>query len=430
MKRCSTGLLGVVLVSGSLVFGGCSDSTGERSDGGDSREATSTTSAAEERDEQAPEVLAATPPMGWNSWNQVRCKDLNEGVVRRAADAIVEHGLDEVGYTYVVVDDCWQAYQRDAQGALVSNPETFPSGMKALADYVHDKGLRFGLYLVPGSKTCAMTWDGYPAEGIGSLGHERQDAEMLEEIGVDYLKYDWCEADVNDGLERVEAFTLMRDELRRLDRPIVYSISEYGREQPWTWAPGIANLWRTTGDIAPEWLSIVDIIESQVDLAEYAGPGGWNDPDMLQVGNGELTADEVRSHVGMWAMLAAPLMIGTDLDNLAPEVLEALANEEVVAIDQDPLGKQARRVQVGQGEPWVRTEVWARPLENGDLAVALFNKSDTPTEITTTLEEVGAPAGTWAVRDATNGEDLSPTDGRLSGTVPAHGVTILRLSAG
>ncbi len=430
MKRRLVVALGSLLAVGALVTGACSGSDDNGTESGDAGESTVSTTAAEGNDDPDPEMLAATPPMGWNSWNQVRCHDLNEDVVKRAADAIVEHGLDEIGYEYVVVDDCWQDYKRDADGNLVSNPETFPSGMKALADYVHDKGLKFGLYLVPGSKTCAMTWDAYPAEGIGSFGHERQDAEMLQDIGVDYLKYDWCEADVNDGLERVAAFTQMRDELARLDRPIVYSISEYGREEPWTWAPGIAHLWRTTGDIAPDWWSIVGIIESQVDLADYSGPGQWNDPDMLQVGNGGMTPDEVRAHVGMWAMLAAPLFAGTDMDKLTPEVLAAISNKELVAIDQDPLGKQARRVQVGPGEFWARTEVWARPLDNGDYAVALYNKLDTPAEITTTLAEVGAPAGTWTVRDATNAADLPDTDGQISATVPAHGATVLRLSAG
>lgn len=377
-------------------------------------------------------MLAATPPMGWNSWNQVRCHDLTEDVVRRAADAIVGHGLDRVGYQYVVVDDCWQAPRRDSSGALVARSDTFPSGMKSLVDYVHSKGLKFGLYLVPGSTTCAMTWDAYPASGIGSLGHEHQDAEMLAELGVDYLKYDWCGADAIDGLDRVASFSLMRDELSRLDRSIVYSISEYGETDPWTWAPGLANLWRTTTDIEPTWLSIVSIIDSQSSLADHAGPGGWNDPDMLQVGNGELTADEVRTHVGMWAMLAAPLMIGSDIDALAPMVIEALTNTEIIAIDQDPLGRQARRVQMGAGDLWSRTEVWARPLANGDHAVALLNKSGAPIVMTTTLDDVGAGAGAgrWNIRDASTGTDLAATDNLISSTVASHGVTILRLSQG
>lgn len=379
---------------------------------------TSTTEAAE----AAETMIAATPPMGWNSWNQVRCYDLNEDVVKRAADALVSHGLDKVGYRYVVVDDCWQAPKRDADGALQTDPERFPSGLEALAEYVHDKGLKFGLYMSPGSKTCAMSYDNYPASGIGSYGHERQDAEMLQQVGVDYLKYDWCLADETDGLEHQAAFTLMRDELARLDRPIVYSISEYGNTKPWTWAPKIANMWRTTSDIQPNWGSIAHIIDSQAELYPYSGPGHWNDPDMLQVGNGDLTPDEVRTHVGMWAMLAAPLMIGTDMDKLAPDVLDALSNPEVIAVDQDPLGHQAQRLTEGDGE------VWVRELEGGDFAVALLNKSDAPLEIRTTLDEVGAAAGTWDVRDISTRSDRPTTDKALSATVAPHGVTILRLS--
>lgn len=367
-------------------------------------------------------LLAATPPMGWNSWNQVRCFDLNEDVVKKAADALVRLGLNELGYQYVVVDDCWQAPTRDENGALQAHPDRFPSGLKALADYVHAKGLKFGLYLAPGSQTCAMHWDKYPATGIGSYGHERQDAEMLAEIGVDYLKYDWCRADETDGLTHVDTFSLMRDELARLDRPIVFSISEYGHTEPWTWAAGIANLWRTTEDIWPSWESIAEIINNQADLHSYSRPGAWNDPDMLQVGNGPMTADETKAHVGMWAMLAAPLMIGTNLDDIAAEVLEALSNHEVIAINQDPLGEQARRIRGGDGQ------VWVRDLAGGEIAVALLNMGEADLTIETTLEEIDAAAGTWSVRDASAHQNLQPTTNPIAATVPPHGVTILRLS--
>lgn len=382
----------------------------------------SSTASSTTTEETKPPMLAATPPMGWNSWNQVRCKGLNEDVVKRAADALVRLGLDKLGYRYVVVDDCWQAPQRDAKGELQADPTRFPSGLKGLADYVHAKGLKFGLYLVPGSETCAMYWDRYQAKGIGSFGHERQDAQMLARVGVDYLKYDWCRADETNGLERQAAFTKMHDELGRLDRPIVYSISEYGKTKPWTWAPRIANLWRTTSDIEPNWPSVARIIDSQADLYSYAGPGHWNDPDMLQVGNGNLTADEAQAHVGMWAMLAAPLMIGTDLDKVSPQVRAALSNPEVIAIDQDPLGRQARRIVDGDGE------VWARKLDGGDVAVALLNKSAAPLDIKTTLDAVGAAPGTWTVRDVTARADHASTNGPISAIVPSHGLTILRLS--
>ncbi|MGB3054287.1 MAG: glycoside hydrolase family 27 protein [Acidimicrobiales bacterium] len=415
-------IVGIALALTALV-GACG--TGE--DNGDrpatTAPASSSTTEPANSDGPDAETLAATPPMGWNSWNQVRCYDLNEDVVKRAADAIVRHGLDDLGYRYVVVDDCWQAPERNSEGALVPDPERFSSGLADLADYIHDKGLRFGLYLSPGSETCAMQWDDYPATGLGSLGHERQDAEMLADIGVDYLKYDWCGADEVDGLEPETAFAHMRDELKRLDRPIVYSISEYGRNEPWKWAPGIANMWRTTSDILPMWASIATIINSQADLHPYAEPGSWNDPDMLQVGNGPLTDVEARSHVGMWAMLAAPLMIGTDLDKVTPGVLAALSNPEVIAIDQDPLGRQARRVRDDAG-----VQVWVRPLSDGEFAVALLNGGDAPTRVDTDLAEVGIDPGRWKVRDVWAQADGGVVDGALGADLEPHAMALFRLS--
>lgn len=428
MRRSPLVTLGAVVVGTLLATSGCSNTSSKASVEASSGAAATSTPVTGEAVQPTEQPLAATPPMGWNSWNQVRCKGLNEDVVKRAADSIVSKGLDKVGYRYVVVDDCWQAPARDASGELVANSTTFPHGLEALVDYVHDKGLKFGLYLVPGSKTCAMIWDRYEADGIGSLGHERQDAQMLDRVGVDYLKYDWCRADTNDHLDRVAAFTKMRDELKRLKRPIVYSISEYGQTKPWTWAPDLAHLWRTTGDIAPNWRSIVSIINSQADLAAAAGPGHWNDPDMLQVGNGNLTVEESKTHIGMWAMLAAPLMIGTDIDTLDPDVLAALSNREVIAIDQDSLGKQAVRVRVDGPNATDRTEVWARPLAGGDVAVALLNTTGAATTISATLEEVGAAPGKWKVRDVSNGTDSTPTTDRVASSVPSHGLVILRLS--
>ncbi len=421
MRSFRHGILTSLALAG-LTAGMVACSSDGGSAGTNADQSTSTTTATTEPAEANEPMLAATPPMGWNSWNQVRCDGLNEDVVKAAADALVSNGLDDLGYQYVVVDDCWQAPERDADGALATDPERFPSGLAALADYVHDKGLKFGLYLAPGSETCAMHWDDYPATGIGSFGHERKDAEMLEQVGVDYLKYDWCRADETDGLDYEPAFTLMRDELARLDRPIVYSISDYGKSEPWTWAPEVANLWRTTSDIAPIWPIVALIVDHQADLYPYSGPGHWNDPDMLQVGNGAMTPDETRAHVGMWAMLAAPLMIGTDLDALAPDVLEALSNPEIIAIDQDPLGQQARRLETGD------QEVWVRELDGGDLAVAFLNETAEPAEIATTLGDLDAPVGTWTVRDASALADLPPTDGPINATVPAHGAVILRLS--
>ena len=367
---------------------------------------------------------ARTPPMGWNSWNQVRCYDLTEGVVRAAADALVSSGLRDKGYRYVVVDDCWQAYERGPGGELRAHPERFPNGIAALASYVHERGLLFGIYATPGSDTCAMRWDDYPGHLLGSYGHERQDAEQFAAWGVDFLKYDWCQADVSDGLSAEPAFRTMRQMLDALERPIVYSISEYGEHDPWTWAPGIAEQWRTTQDLQPTWASVARVIASQAALADFTGrPGGWNDPDMLQIGNGSLTLEECRSHMSFWAILNAPLFIGTDIAALSAELLAILGNEEVIAIDQDFAGSQGRRVWRDDG-----AEIWTKALSDGGLAVIAYNPSGQRRSIDCTPERLrlpGAPAR--AVRDLWTGTELGPVGTRLSVTVPPHGVRMLRL---
>ena len=276
--------------------------------------------------------------MGWNSWNQVRCYDLTEDVVN-AAHALVDRGLRDVGFEYVVVDDCWQG-ERAADGSLTSHPVRFPSGIRVLSNYVRSRGLKFGIYGVPGSETCANFWDEYPTYSLGSLGHEQQDAETFAAWRVDFLKYDWCRADETDGLDRKAAFSLMRDQLQATGRPIVYAISEYGRAEPWRWAKPIAHQWRTTEDIHPTWDSIVDIIDSQDGLAEFAGPGGWNDPDMLQFGNGDLSPEQNHSHFAMWCMLAAPLFLGTDISRLDSDAIRILTDRDLIAIDQDPSDAQ------------------------------------------------------------------------------------------
>lgn len=365
--------------------------------------------------------LAGTPPMGWNSWNQVGCYGLTEGVVREAADEIVARGLAEVGYEYVVVDDCWQG-GRDEDGVLFPDPERFPSGMAALADHVHGRGLRFGVYAVPGRETCANFYDGYPVRDIGSIGRERLDAQTFADWGVDYLKYDWCRADETDGLDRVEAFIAMRDALRATERPIVYGISEYGDREPWRWAGSIAHLWRTTHDIRASWESVNGIIQRQAGLERFSGPGAWNDPDMLQVGNGALTTAEQRTHVGMWAMLAAPLFLGTDLAALPGEVLGIVANPEVIGVDQDPLGRQASLVADRGG-----LQVWARALTEEAIAVALLNTTDQHAVISTGLTDVGAPAGTYLARDLWAQDYLSTVETDLTAEVGPHDVRLFRL---
>jgi alpha-galactosidase len=315
---------------------------------------------------------AQTPPMGWNSWNFFFAKVTDEDI-RASADQIVATGMKDAGYVYVNIDDAWQG-KRDAQGVLHSN-EKFPD-MKALADYVHSKGLKIGIYSGPGPKTCA----GYE----GSLGHEEQDAKLYSSWGIDYLKYDLCsfhdavmeKQEPNDNAAQmrlmIAAYDKMAKALKATGRPIVLSLCQYGWDAPWEWAPELGgNLWRTTGDINPHWDRIYAILSQQEGLERYAGPGHWNDPDMLEVGNGKLSLAENRAHFSMWAMLAAPLLAGNDLPNMKPEIKAILTNRDVIAIDQDALGEQAARV-YSDGE----VEVWTRHLSGGALAVAVLAAGD------------------------------------------------------
>lgn len=367
--------------------------------------------------------LARTPPMGWNSWNHFRCYNVNENVVKAAADAMVSSGMRDAGYQYVVLDDCWQAPQRDAEGRLQSNPQTFPFGIKALADYVHARGLKFGLYAVPGSETCAMHWDKYPARGIGSFGHEAVDAETFAGWGVDYLKYDWCRADETEKLERPVAFAKMRDLLAATGRPIVYAISEYGETQPWTWAVPVANLWRTTGDISARWDSLMKILDRQAELAAYSAPGAWNDPDMLQVGNPGLNESENRAHFSLWALLNAPLMAGNDLASMDEATRRILTNREVIAVDQDWGGRQGERLRDDD-----EREVWAKPMSDGGIAVVLLNRGDADADIAVGRAELGLPAATRCkARDLWHGRTrkLAAT---LQRRVAARDVAMLRIA--
>jgi alpha-galactosidase len=318
------------------------------------------------------QMVAQTPPMGWNSWNfffeKVTDKD-----IRDSADQVVATGMKDAGYVYVNIDDTWQG-ERDANGVLHTNAK-FPD-MKALADYVHSKGLKIGIYSGPGPKTCA----GY----AGSLGHEEQDAQLYASWGIDYLKYDMCsfipavmtkQAPDDKAAQMrlmIAAYDKMAKALKATGRPIVFSLCQYGWDAVWEWAPALGgNLWRTTGDITPQWDRIYSIVSQQAGLESYAGPGHWNDPDMLEVGNGKLSLAENRSHFSMWAMLAAPLLAGNDLPHMKPEIKDILTNRDVIAIDQDPLGKQGSRV-YADGE----VEVWTRPLAHGALAVAVLNAGD------------------------------------------------------
>ena len=302
--------------------------------------------------------LAQTPPMGWNSWNKYGC-NVSETLIMGMADAMVSNGMKDAGYEYVVIDDCWQV-SRDANGEIVADKDRFPHGIKYLADYIHSKGLKFGIYSCAGTLTCA----GRPA----GRGHEYQDALTYARWGVDYLKYDWC----NTGTQEPKSsYSIMRDGLYAAHRPIVFSICEWGSNKPWEWAGAVGNLWRTTGDIEDSWNSMIDIVSQQKNLAKYAGPGHWNDPDMLEVGNGGMTTEEYKTHFSLWCILASPLMAGNDIQNMSPETKSILTNKEIIALDQDTLGRQ--------GMCWRDNgdyQIWLKILANNEKAVCLLNASD------------------------------------------------------
>jgi alpha-galactosidase len=370
------------------------------------------------------DALAPTPPMGWNSWNKFAC-NVSEDLIKSVADAIATNGMKDAGYQYVVIDDCWQV-SRDANGNIVADPKQFPSGIKALADYVHSRGLKFGLYSDAGAKTCA----GRP----GSQGHEYQDALQYARWGADYLKYDWC----NTGTRNAEeAYLTMSTALLSTGRPIVFSICEWGTAKPWLWGKGIGNLWRTTGDISDKWTSkkkwpdgtcceygMVDILDLQAGLDSFAGPGHWNDPDMLEVGNGGMTIPEYRAHFSFWALLSAPLIAGNDVRSMSPEIKEILTNSEVIAVNQDRLGREGRRIHK-DGD----LEVWAKPLSDGSRAVILFNRGVTEADVGVSWEEIAFPNHLSArVRDLWIHKDHGSFTGKYSAKVPSHSVVMLKIT--
>jgi alpha-galactosidase len=354
--------------------------------------------------------LARTPPMGWNSWNHFGC-DVSASLIRETADAMVASGMRDAGYRYLVIDDCWQV-ARDGAGKLVADSARFPGGMKPLADYVHSRGLRFGLYTDAGRRTC----QGRP----GSYRHEDEDARSFAEWGVDYVKEDWCHADSLDAPARYAAF---RDALARTRRPIVFSICEWGLHAPWEWAPAVGNLWRTTGDIEDSWHSMLANLDISGQHASAAGPGAWNDPDMLEVGNGGMTDDEYRAHFSLWAITAAPLIAGNDVRTMSPATRAILLNPEVIAVDQDSLGAQGTLV----AEPGPTLQVWMKPLAGGARAVVLLNRSELQTVITAPFWRLRLPPGPASVRDLWAHADLGTHLDRFGATVPAHGVVMLRI---
>ena len=361
--------------------------------------------------------LALTPPMGWNSWNKFGC-NINEEIVRRTADAIVASGMRAAGYQFVIVDDCWQS-GRGTDGTIIVDATRFPSGMQALAEYVHARGLKFGLYSDAGRLTCG----GRP----GSQGHEYQDARTYAAWGVDYLKYDFCYTGTRNA---EEAYALMADALRSTGRDIVFSICEWGTNQPWLWGANIGNSWRTTGDIMDRWegvdrwmIGIMNIVDRNEPLWPFAGPGHWNDADMLEVGNGGMTTAEYRAHFSLWAMMAAPLIAGNDPASMDAATREILTNAEVIAVDQDRLGVQGRRVWRDGGR-----ELWVKPLAGGARAILFLNRGDAPAEIEADWEQIGWPAELRVrVRDLWLHRDLPRARGRIGATVASHDVVMLRL---
>ncbi|MEH6407196.1 MAG: glycoside hydrolase family 27 protein [Leeuwenhoekiella sp.] len=370
--------------------------------------------------------------MGWNSWNTFGT-DINEQLVKDVADKFIELGLKDAGYNYIVLDDGWMTKERDADGNLVPDPKKFPGGMKALADYVHSKGLKFGLYNCAGATTCA----GYP----GSRGHEYQDARMYASWDIDYLKYDWCDT---DKLNAEEAYITMRDAIHKAGRPVVFSICEWGTSEPWTWAENVGHLWRVSGDIINCWdcevghgsyssFGVWPIINMRKGIRKAAGPDHWNDFDMMEVGNG-MTAAEDRSHFAMWAMLASPLIMGNDLNKASAETMKTLKNKEIIAVNQDKLGIEGFRFS-NEGN----FEIWVKPLSDGDWAMSFVNMADNEKAIDfewgrhevqddvngRRLDEKNKK---YKVRDLVNHKDLGDTSKNLKATLGSHDVLMIKLS--
>ncbi|WP_329741619.1 glycoside hydrolase family 27 protein [Dyella sp. A6] len=370
----------------------------------------------------AAQSAPALPQMGFNNWNSTHCRPaFNEKMIRGIANKFISLGLRDAGYRYVNIDDCWANWKRDKNGRLEANPKRFPSGIKALADYIHSKGLKFGLYSSAGTSTCQPLEEnrGFP----GGLGHEKQDAATFASWGVDYLKYDNCN---NQNVPALKRYTAMAEALRATGRPIFFSVCEWGENKPWLWAgkpPVDAGSWRTTGDISDNYASMLKNFKQNVVLAKYATPGHWNDPDMLEVGNGGMTDVEYRSQFSLWSIMAAPLLIGTDLRTIKPDALKILLNKDVIAVDQDPLGVQGRQVSDTNG-----IHVIVKPLEGGSEAVAVFNETDTARKVSISASEIDLKKGMnyrfrnlWTHRARTG-------DGSIKIDLPAHATAMYRIS--
>ncbi|XP_073295242.1 alpha-galactosidase-like [Primulina huaijiensis] len=348
--------------------------------------------------------LGLTPQMGWNSWNHFQC-NIEEKLIRETADAIVSTGLAALGYKYINLDDCWAEQNRDSQGNLVPKASTFPSGIKGLADYVHGKGLMLGVYSDAGIQTCSKQMP-------GSLGHEEQDAKTFASWGVDYLKYDNCN---NDGTSPKQRYPVMAKALLNSGRSIFFSLCEWGQEDPATWAKSIGNSWRTTGDIQDNWDSMTSRADINDQWASYAGPGGWNDPDMLEVGNGGMTTGEYRSHFSIWALMKAPLLIGCDVRSMDDVTRALLGNEEVIAVNQDNLGVQGKKIKK-DGD----LEVWGGALSGNRVAVVLWNRGSSESTIAAYWSDLGLDPSTEVhARDLWD-HSTSSAKGKISASVASH----------
>jgi alpha-galactosidase len=365
------------------------------------------------------EGLALTPPMGWNSWNKFGC-DVSETLIKEIADAMVSSGMKDAGYEYIIIDDCWQV-GRDDQGNIIPDPKRFPSGMKALGDYIHSKGLKFGIYSDAGTKTCQRR--------PGSRGYEFQDARTYAEWAVDYVKFDWCYTTTQNAKA---SYKLMRDAIYQAGRPMVFSLCDWGWSKPWLWAKDVGHLWRATDDIMDCWDCEDDrnnggftvLLDRVADLYSYSGPDHWNDPDMLEVGNSGLTVSESRAHFSLWCILAAPLIAGNDLRNMSQETIEILTNKEAIAVDQDSLGKQGIKVR-DDGD----FEVWVKKLADGSRAVVLFNRSLENKKMTVKWEEMGYPGHLKAkVRDLWQHKEVGDFKKSYSVDVPPHDVVMVRVT--
>jgi alpha-galactosidase len=358
--------------------------------------------------------------MGWNSWNTFELK-IDENLIKETAETLIKTGMKDAGYTYIVIDDGWESMERDDNGNIVPDPNKFPSGMKALGDYLHEKGFKFGIHNCAGTKTCA----GFP----GGRGHEFQDARSYASWGVDYLKYDWC----NHGTANAEeTFKTMRDALHAAGRPVVFSICEWGNNKPWEWGADVGHLWRTTGDITDCYdcqqvysMGWKFILASQIGLEKYAGPDHWNDPDMLEVGNKGLSLAESRAHFSLWCILAAPLMAGNDVRKMSDDVRDILTNKEVIAIDQDPLGKQGYQYMLHVGK-----EIWAKELSNGCWAICFFNNSAESVKLRINWSNFPflKSNASYQIRDLWQKKDIGYTDKEFTADLPSHDVILVKLT--